>query len=179
MRTQLLQRFGGSWEVCVHPAYSPDLTPSDYLLFQHLKRFLAKQHFPSDDDVQTDGCNGLVPLRSPAADLFDTGVQNLVSRYDMYFNFCGSYVESDYHLFQHLKRFLAKQYFPSDDDDRLASLRSLAEDLLDTGVQKFVSRYDTCFNSCGSYVDKWLKECCIRFNKLFQVIMFYVSLHPP
>ncbi|GBO34760.1 hypothetical protein AVEN_267181-1 [Araneus ventricosus] len=60
-----------------HQAYSPDLAPSDYHLLQLLKRFLAKRYLSSDDDVQTDGCH-----RSPRADLFDTGVQKLVSRYD-------------------------------------------------------------------------------------------------
>ncbi|GBN99313.1 hypothetical protein AVEN_161619-1, partial [Araneus ventricosus] len=42
-------------EVFNHPAYSPDLVPSDYNLFQHLKRFLAGQHLSSNDDVQTAG----------------------------------------------------------------------------------------------------------------------------
>ncbi|GBN10872.1 hypothetical protein AVEN_155743-1 [Araneus ventricosus] len=41
------------WEEFDHPAYSPDLAPSDYHPFQYLKRFLAGQHFPSDDDMQT------------------------------------------------------------------------------------------------------------------------------
>ncbi|GBN60400.1 hypothetical protein AVEN_201464-1 [Araneus ventricosus] len=68
---QLLKRF--RWEVFNHPAYRPDLAPSDYHLFQHLKRFLTKQHFPSDDDVQTDSCRRLAGwLHSPELDLFDT-----------------------------------------------------------------------------------------------------------
>ncbi|GBM87738.1 hypothetical protein AVEN_139829-1 [Araneus ventricosus] len=74
-----------------HFAYSPDLTPSDYQLLQHPKRFLAKQYFPSDDDVQTDGCHRLALLSGGG--LFDTGVQKLVSRYDMCFSSGGSYVE--------------------------------------------------------------------------------------
>ncbi|GBN75275.1 hypothetical protein AVEN_141105-1 [Araneus ventricosus] len=52
LRTQKpLYRF--RWEEFDHPAYSPDLAPSDYHPFQYLKRFLAGQHFPSDDDMQT------------------------------------------------------------------------------------------------------------------------------
>ncbi|GBN59247.1 hypothetical protein AVEN_150681-1 [Araneus ventricosus] len=62
MRTQQL-RF--HWEVFDNPAYCPDLAPKDYHLFQHLKRFLAKQNFPRDDDMRTDGCHRLTPL--PAA----------------------------------------------------------------------------------------------------------------
>ncbi|GBO25572.1 hypothetical protein AVEN_70504-1, partial [Araneus ventricosus] len=42
-------------------------------LFKHLKKFQAKHHFPSDDDVQTavTGC-----LRSPVANLFETVYRN-------------------------------------------------------------------------------------------------------
>ncbi|GBN45231.1 hypothetical protein AVEN_231825-1 [Araneus ventricosus] len=47
-----LQKF--SWEVFDHPACSLDLAPSDYHLFQNMKRFLAKLHFHSDESVQTD-----------------------------------------------------------------------------------------------------------------------------
>ena len=35
---------------CVpHPPYSPDLAPSDYHLFPHLKKHLKGKHFPSDE----------------------------------------------------------------------------------------------------------------------------------
>ncbi|GBO03944.1 hypothetical protein AVEN_66017-1, partial [Araneus ventricosus] len=36
---------------------------SDSHLFQHQKRFLTNQHFPSADDVQTDGCHRLAPFQ--------------------------------------------------------------------------------------------------------------------
>ncbi|GBM53835.1 hypothetical protein AVEN_261223-1 [Araneus ventricosus] len=51
-RQQMLQRFRGSWEVSGNLTYNPDLAPRDYHLVKHLKRFLAGQHFPSDDNVQ-------------------------------------------------------------------------------------------------------------------------------
>ncbi|GBL78693.1 hypothetical protein AVEN_65259-1 [Araneus ventricosus] len=60
---------------------------------------------------------------------------------------------SEYHLFQHLKRFLIRQHFPSDDDIQMTVTRwlcSQAADFFDSGIQKFFSRYDTCFNSVGS-----------------------------
>ncbi|GBN21062.1 hypothetical protein AVEN_146946-1 [Araneus ventricosus] len=60
LRTQLLQRF--HWEVFDHPAYCRDLAPKDYYLFQYLKMFMAKQNFPRDDDMETDGCHRLAPL---------------------------------------------------------------------------------------------------------------------
>ncbi|GBL79420.1 hypothetical protein AVEN_92598-1 [Araneus ventricosus] len=56
LRTQLLHRF--HLKVFDHPDYSPDLASSDY----RLKTFLEKKYFPSDDDVQIDGCHRLALL---------------------------------------------------------------------------------------------------------------------
>ncbi|GBN04748.1 hypothetical protein AVEN_63722-1 [Araneus ventricosus] len=36
------------WEQFCHPPYSPDLAPSDFHLFPHLKTFLAGQQCASD-----------------------------------------------------------------------------------------------------------------------------------
>ncbi|EFN80260.1 Histone-lysine N-methyltransferase SETMAR, partial [Harpegnathos saltator] len=33
------------YELLEHPAYSPDLAPSDYYLFPNLKKFLAGKRF--------------------------------------------------------------------------------------------------------------------------------------
>jgi histone-lysine N-methyltransferase SETMAR len=46
----LITSFG--WEQMSHPPYSPDLAPSDFHLFLHLKKFLAGQHFNNDEDVK-------------------------------------------------------------------------------------------------------------------------------
>ncbi|GBL96472.1 hypothetical protein AVEN_10479-1 [Araneus ventricosus] len=52
MRTQqVLQQF--RWEMFDHPAYSPDLAPSDYHLF--LKKFPGGQDFNSDDGPLSGG----------------------------------------------------------------------------------------------------------------------------
>ncbi|UYV63656.1 hypothetical protein LAZ67_2005198 [Cordylochernes scorpioides] len=40
------------FEVLEHPAYSPDLAPSDYLFFGLLKKELKGKRFDSDEDVQ-------------------------------------------------------------------------------------------------------------------------------
>ncbi len=36
-----------------HPSYSPDIAPSDYHMFLHLKRFLRGKSFGSDDEMIT------------------------------------------------------------------------------------------------------------------------------
>ena len=43
---------GDNWEVLSHPAYSPDLTPSDYHLFSSMGHALAERHFDSYEDVR-------------------------------------------------------------------------------------------------------------------------------
>lgn len=48
--------------LCDHPAYSPDLAPSDFYLFGKLKIYLMGRHFESYDelfDCVTDFLNGI------------------------------------------------------------------------------------------------------------------------
>ena len=40
------------FEVLSHPPYSPDLAPSDFHFFPHLKRDLKGTHFTSGDEVK-------------------------------------------------------------------------------------------------------------------------------
>ncbi|KMQ92519.1 transposase [Lasius niger] len=40
------------WEVLPHPAYSPDLAPSDYHLFQSMQHAFTDTHFSSYEEVQ-------------------------------------------------------------------------------------------------------------------------------
>jgi histone-lysine N-methyltransferase SETMAR len=83
----LLQEFG--WEVFEHPAYSPDLTPSDFHLFPKLKEILGGRRFKSDEEVKDavkEWLNGL------AAEVCDEGIQKLVTRYDKCLNVGGDYV---------------------------------------------------------------------------------------
>jgi hypothetical protein len=85
---QLLEQL--QWEVFEHPPYSPDLAPSDFHIFLHLKRFLAAERLSSDDEVKT-----AVQLwvKTLAADFLDEGIQKLVSRYDKCLTLGGDYVE--------------------------------------------------------------------------------------
>ena len=42
------------WDVLDHPPYSPDLAPSDFHLFLHLKQYLAGKKFDDDDEVKEE-----------------------------------------------------------------------------------------------------------------------------
>ncbi|GBM26642.1 hypothetical protein AVEN_15450-1 [Araneus ventricosus] len=68
---QLLRRLCERWRVFDHLACSPDLAPSNYHLFQLLKRFLAGYYFPSNNEVQTAIT---LWLNSPATVIFSTPV---------------------------------------------------------------------------------------------------------
>ena len=86
--TQNLITFG--WEQFDHPPYSPDLAPSDFHLFLHLKSFLAGRQFHDDNEVKyaVTAC-----FASLAASFYDEGIQKLVQRYDKCLNNGGNYVE--------------------------------------------------------------------------------------
>jgi len=86
--TALLPQF--RWDIMDHPPYSPDLLPSDYHLFLHMKRFLAGKQFRSDAEVETTVNNW---LQQQAVDFFDTGIQKLVTRYNKCLDSYGGYVE--------------------------------------------------------------------------------------
>ena len=47
-----LQQLG--WSVLPHPAYSPDLSPSDYYLFLHLSTFLKEKRYNNDEQLILD-----------------------------------------------------------------------------------------------------------------------------
>jgi histone-lysine N-methyltransferase SETMAR len=83
----LITTFG--WEQFDHPPYSPDLAPSDFHLFLHLKSFLAGQRFHNDavKEVVTT-C-----FASQAASFYNEGIQKLVQCYDKCLNNGGNYVK--------------------------------------------------------------------------------------
>jgi len=60
-----------------HPPYSPDLVPSDYHLFLHIKKFLGDKRFDDDDDLK-DAVQKW--LTSQAATFYKEGLQKLVPR---------------------------------------------------------------------------------------------------
>ncbi|EGI64137.1 Mariner Mos1 transposase [Acromyrmex echinatior] len=48
------------WEVFPHPAYSPDLAPSDYHLFRSMQHALEDTHFHNYSEVKIGLLNGLI-----------------------------------------------------------------------------------------------------------------------
>jgi len=78
-----------SWEIFDHPAYSPELAPSDYRLFTKMKVWLATQRYHTNEELMDEVNIWLHNLRPP---FFDEGLQKLVSRYDKCLNADGNCV---------------------------------------------------------------------------------------
>jgi hypothetical protein len=81
----LITTFG--WEQFDHPPYSPDLAPSNFHLFLHLKSFLGWRFHGEVKEAVTTW------FASQAAAFYDEGIQKLVQRYDKCLNNDGNYVE--------------------------------------------------------------------------------------
>ena len=60
-----------------HPPYSPDLAPSDFHLFLHLKKRLVGKNFDDGDELQEEV---MMWFKLLAADFYDSGIQKLVPR---------------------------------------------------------------------------------------------------
>lgn len=86
--TALLNSF--KWNVLRHPAHSPDLAPSDYHLFLHLKQHLAGKRFETDENVEKEVRTW---LRTQAPEFYDKGIKDLVLRLTKCIDRNGDYVE--------------------------------------------------------------------------------------
>ena len=73
-----------------HPAYSPDLAPSDFHLCRYLKVFLGGKRFGTNDEAKEAVQDW---LSSQAADVYDLGIQKLIECYYKCLNKYGNYVE--------------------------------------------------------------------------------------
>ena len=78
------------FEVLSHPPYSPDLAPSDFHFFPHLKRDLKGTHFTSDDEVK-QAVTSWIKQRTP--EFFIDGMRKLVLRWEKCIERQGDYVE--------------------------------------------------------------------------------------
>jgi len=86
--TALLEKF--KWDILDHPPYSPDLAPSDFHLFLHLKKHLAGKKFDNDDELQEEV---MTWFKGQAPDFNDSGIQKLVPRLNKCLDNAGDYVE--------------------------------------------------------------------------------------
>ena len=80
LRTSSPHLGGNKW---TSPPYSPDLAPSDFRLFLHLKKFLGGKRFDDDDDLK-DAVQKWPTLQAAAFN--EEGIRKLVPRYDKCLN---------------------------------------------------------------------------------------------
>ena len=83
-----LERNG--YELIPHPAYLPDLAPSDFFLFPNLKKDICGRHFRSDEEVMTEveeRINGKDP------DFFSSGLMALEHRWSKCITLEDNYIE--------------------------------------------------------------------------------------
>ncbi|UYV65434.1 hypothetical protein LAZ67_3004375 [Cordylochernes scorpioides] len=83
----LLENF--KWEIFTHPPYSQDLASSDFHLFPALKLLLGGNHFANDDEVQAEANHW---LRRQDTAWYNSGIQKLLQRYQIYFDRNGDYM---------------------------------------------------------------------------------------
>ena len=79
-----------NWETLEHPAYSPDLAPSDYHLFGALKRALSGERFTTDNELK----HAVLQFFSQRdEDFYRGGIMGLVDRWDKCLNKFDNYEE--------------------------------------------------------------------------------------
>jgi hypothetical protein len=74
----------------INPPRNPDLAPSDFHLFLHLKSFFAGWRFHDDNEAKeaVTTC-----FASQAASFYDEGIQKLMQCYEKCLNDGGNYVK--------------------------------------------------------------------------------------
>uniref|UniRef100_A0A0N5B5G0 HTH_48 domain-containing protein n=1 Tax=Strongyloides papillosus TaxID=174720 RepID=A0A0N5B5G0_STREA len=77
------------YETLPHPAYSPDLSPTDFHFFKHLNNFLTKKIFRNDEEAKT-AFEAFIECRSP--DFYVDGINKLVSRWQRCIDCSGFFV---------------------------------------------------------------------------------------
>jgi len=78
------------FEVLSHTPYSPDLAPSDFHFFPHLKRDLKGTHFTSDDEVK-QAVMSCIKQRTP--EFFIDSMHKLVLHWEKCIERQGDHVE--------------------------------------------------------------------------------------
>ena len=80
------------YELILHPAYSPELAPSDFFPFPNLKKDIRGCHFRSDEEVVTaveERVNGKDP------DFISSGLMALEHRWSKCITLEGNYIEKE------------------------------------------------------------------------------------
>ena len=80
------------YELIPHPAYSPDLAPSDFFLFPNLKKDIHGLHFQSDEEVVTL-VEELVNGKDP--DFLSSGLMALEHHWSKSITLEGNYIEKE------------------------------------------------------------------------------------
>lgn len=88
--TELIAKFG--WSIVPHPAYSPDMAPSDYALFPRLKRELAGEKHENDESLKNRVLNFFKGLDGS---FYQESIANLITRCDKCLNLKGYYIEKN------------------------------------------------------------------------------------
>ena len=78
------------YELIPHPAYSPDLVPSDFFIFSNLKKDICGHHFRSEEEVVT-AVEGWVNVKDP--DFFSSGLMALEHCWSKCITLEGNYIE--------------------------------------------------------------------------------------
>jgi len=78
------------FEVLSHLPYSPDLVPSDFHFFPHLKGDLKGTHFTSDDEMKQAV---MLWIKQRTPEFFIDGIRRLVLRWEKCIERQGDYVE--------------------------------------------------------------------------------------
>lgn len=71
-----LDSFG--WDILNHPAYSPDLAPSDFHLFTFLKTYISGKKFQTDEKVKQEV---LKWRKEMTVEFYEEGIKKLVPQF--------------------------------------------------------------------------------------------------
>ena len=83
-----------SYKLVPHPPYSPDLDPSEYVLFPNLKKWLGEKRFSSKDEIIDQTNTYFKDLEKSY--FFLEGIQKLKKRWTKCIELKGDYVEKNF-----------------------------------------------------------------------------------
>ena len=87
-KKQTLSTLG--WEILPHPAYSPDLAPSDFSLFSRLKDPLRGIHFRSLEEIQLAIESWRKDVEKP---FYEDAIKSLERKWEKCIKLGGDYIE--------------------------------------------------------------------------------------